>query len=84
MNDREALLRKISTHSFAAWELHLYLDTHPTDQCAMRMMSEHRAEAQALINNYENSYGPLNANSAAGGGWAWLQDPWPWDYVEGK
>ena len=34
---------------------------------------------------YEKQYGPLQqANTAAGGSYAWLSDPWPWDVEGGK
>ena len=42
MTKREMLLRKLSTAQFALWELHLYLNTHPTD-----------LEALALHEKYE-------------------------------
>ncbi len=31
MNNREAMLRKLSAAQFTLWEIHLYLDTHPWD-----------------------------------------------------
>ena len=37
MNERDALLQKISAYSFAEKEWNLYLDTHPTDREGLAM-----------------------------------------------
>ena len=29
MNEQERLMRQINATQFAAWELHVFLDTHP-------------------------------------------------------
>lgn len=31
MTKRETMLRRLSAAQFTQWELHLYLDTHPSD-----------------------------------------------------
>lgn len=61
--------------AFAAWELRLYLDTHPNDACALNM---YRQKCRQLT-------GPDDAcacvqQGAADGSWRWLDDPWPWAY----
>lgn len=58
--------------AFAAWEVRLYLDTHPDDMQA-------RALLQQLVGdccepNYATTF--LNEECAR---WAWTDDPWPWN-----
>ena len=58
--------------AFAAWEVRLYLDTHPDDVQA-------RALLQQLVGdccepNYATTF--LNEECAR---WAWTDDPWPWN-----
>ena len=77
MNERMKLLHNYSAEQFAAWELHLYLDTHPADKNALRMHSKHSARAAELKEEYERKFGPLTP--ATGEGCDWLNDPWPWE-----
>ncbi|MBR5496740.1 MAG: spore coat protein CotJB [Clostridia bacterium] len=76
MNERMKLMRSLGAQQFAAWELHLYLDTHPCDEDAKRMHDKHMARAAELKAEYESKYGPLTAE---GDGCEWLKDPWPWE-----
>ena len=60
--------------SFAAWELRLYLDTHPSDTIALSIF---RQMANSAGNpNYASTF----AMTTACGRWTWLDDPWPWEY----
>lgn len=77
MNERQKLLRCLSAEQFAAWELHLYLDTHPADKKAKEMHERHQARAAELREEYECKYGPLSPRD--GEGCEWLKDPWPWE-----
>ncbi len=77
MNDKQKLLRKISVAQFAAWELHLYLDTHPCDTSANEMFKKYTAECNALKKEYEAKYGHLTAKSSNEADW--LDSPWPWE-----
>lgn len=76
MNERMKLMRSLSAHQFAAWELHLFLDTHPCDKEAKRMHEKHMARVAELREEYESKFGPL---TASGDGCEWLKDPWPWE-----
>ena len=80
MKKRELLLRKLSTAQFALWELHLYLNTHPTDLDALALHEKYEVRYAALKREYEEKYGPLSP--AVGEGISWLQNPWPWDVKE--
>lgn len=74
---RDELLEKISQYSFAAWELHIYLDTHPSDIAALMRLKRYQKKANELKAEYEKKYGPLTVQ--CGSGETWLNDPWPWE-----
>lgn len=80
MNDRDALLRRISAAQFAAWETHLFLDTHPDDEAALQNMNRYRETANELIRDFEKQFGPLTIADVYGDTrFSWLDSPWPWD-----
>lgn len=80
MTKRETLLRKLSTAQFALWELHLYLNTHPTDLEALALHEKYELKCAKLKTEFEEKYGPLSPMKGEGA--AWLQNPWPWDVKE--
>lgn len=80
MENRCKLLRELSSTQFAAFEMHLYLDTHKCDKKAMEMYRKYNERAKALAAEYEEKFGPLTHE--AGSGEAWVMDPWPWEYKE--
>ncbi len=82
MSKREKLLRQLSSVQFALWELHLYLDTHPSDLEAVALHEQYEKKLRGLIGEYEASFGPLT--SGVGEGAAWLTDPWPWETERGE
>ena len=77
MNKREKLLRSLSAVQFALWELHLYLNTHPTDMEALALHEQYEKKLAKLRDEYEEKYGPLTPMQ--GEGIEWLKNPWPWD-----
>ena len=77
MNRRQKLLREISAARFAEWELHLYLDTHPSDMRAAALRAEYEKKADKLTACFEEEFGPLTAPEGEGA--EWLKNPWPWD-----
>ena len=77
---RAELLRKLSEAQFAAWETHLFLDTHPDDAAAMKNMATYQKVACQLMEEFEKTYGPLTARDLYGDTrFEWLNSPWPWD-----
>lgn len=80
MTDRETLIQKLSALQFAAWELHLYLDTHPDDCDAKELNEKYICKSKELAALYESKYGPLSPMT--GSGEMWLKNPWPWDIKE--
>ena len=72
---------KLSVAQFAAWELHIYLDTHPNDTEALAAYKKHTAKAKELKQEFETRFGPLTAGHVFGSAtWEWIDNPWPWDY----
>ena len=64
---------KTYTLPFTAWDLRLYLNTHPNDACAL-------ATYRALCERSGgNSYASLPAHETEGG-YHWINDKWPWEY----
>ena len=61
-------------YAFAAWEMRLYLDTHPSDTIALSLFRQ--MSASAGTPNYAGTF----VTATAGGRWTWLDDPWPWEY----
>ena len=85
MNERYRLLECLSAAEFAAWEMTLYLDTHPCDKQAIAAGREYASRAGALRAEYEKRYGSLTASfDGCDSDWKWICDPWPWDCVKGE
>lgn len=80
MSEREMLLRRLSSTQFAAWEMHIFLDTHPNDRAAMQSLKKYDERAAALKAEYEKQFGPLTASDIYGDtGFEWVNGPWPWE-----
>ncbi len=66
--------------SFAMDEVRLFLDTHPTNTCALKAYRELRVQRDAAVKAYEAVVGPVDFYSAGGkNAWNWVQGPWPWE-----
>lgn len=61
---------------FAAWELRLYLDTHPEDRRALEAYRHYCAMLSG------SGYACAFATQPEGCSdtWRWLDSPWPWEY----
>ena len=74
-------LGELMALQFVCHELHLYLDTHPTDQQAFHTLKEMLALSREAKRRYEEKFGPLCAADLDGyDQFRWLEDPWPWVY----
>lgn len=77
--NRDELLKKLSAIDFYLIDLHLYLNTHPTDKEAITQYNALVTEAKQLRSEYEQNYGMLLANnSMSRTPWQWIDNPWPW------
>ena len=74
----EALLELMAL-DFAIDELGLYLTTHPNDKQAQELYWGYIRLGREGRARYEEANGPLCKTAITGGGFRWLDDPWPWD-----
>ena len=57
--------------AFAAWDMRLYLDTHPDDRQALNLFAQLAREAEDP--NYATAF------LTGGTEWTWTGEPWPWE-----
>lgn len=80
-----SLLEQIRALSFVKVELELYLDTHPECAQALDYYTQTVNALDALIEEYNNTNGPLFASGSAGAdSWTWVKGPWPWQEGAGS
>ena len=79
MLKRNELLKKLTMIDFMALDLHLYINTNPTDNRAIEMYNKYVSESKVLKKEYETQFGPLTSYRTEGQeGWDWADCPWPW------
>lgn len=76
--NRDELLKIITVLDFFAIDLHLYLNTHPTDREAIQKYNTVVKRAKELREQYEKQFGMLMPNTPSGYPWQWIEEPWPW------
>lgn len=59
---------------FAAWELRLFLDTHPHDQRALAAYQQLCSQGCAA-----GGYACLPDSEYNSARWHWIDEPWPWE-----
>ena len=79
-NEKDQMMLELSRIAFAAHELNLYLDLHPTDQTMLALFNDYKNEADKLTKEYEARYGSLtvNSNSIGNSTFNWVMS-WPWE-----
>jgi len=78
--NRALLLNKISKTGFVLGELHLFLDTHPTDTQALKHYEFYQNKHEDFVKEYERVYGPLTPKLTENSDrWNWIDGPWPWE-----
>ena len=77
--DKNQLLWKMSAEQFAAFDMQLYLDTHPYDARAREMYNDYQKNYSICKKQYEDSYGPIMASYSSHISWDWIKNPWPWE-----
>jgi len=78
----ECLQADLQAVCFAAYDLHLFLNTHPFDQEALTHYRQLTEAKKLLTEEYERKFGPLTAQRAADTSaeyWDWVCGPWPWE-----
>ena len=85
MEDKTKLLKKLQSYNFAAYDMLLYLDTHPDDKSAFEIFKDLVSNVKKIKADYEKTYGPLTPYSAAAfDSFEWLNSPWPWEKEANK
>ncbi|MCX7715172.1 MAG: spore coat protein CotJB [Clostridia bacterium] len=83
--DKAALMNKLQSYSFAAFDMQLYLDTHPYDKKAFEMFKSLVEKCREIAAQYEKRFGPLTAFASANFElYRWLEGPWPWEKEANK
>ncbi len=78
-SEREKMLKELQSYKFAAYDLGLFLDTHPTDKRALVMFKELSQKAKELGDEFQKQYGPLKMSASQNDdAWDWISNPWPW------
>ena len=78
-------LGELMALDFAIKELQLYLDTHADDAEAFEALQQYCRLFEEGRAAYVRMYGPLTIHDAAlGKSYAWLKEPWPWEYCSRK
>ena len=76
-------MTELQTLGFALQELALYLDTHRQDTEALEMYRQYQQVYSKCMEEYSKRYGPMtHAMPTTMEGYAWLDDPWPWEYAK--
>jgi len=77
--DQLALLKELMDVHFVLVETNLYLDTHPTDERALRLHNTYSNKYKELECVYSSKYGPLQAMDMSKLPWQYIESPWPWE-----
>ena len=65
-------------YPFAAWDVRLYLDTHPDDAQALetyRSLCQQAQDAGMPCGGFACTVREQGSSA----GWTWISDPWPWE-----
>ena len=74
-------LSELQALGFAVQELALYLDTHRDDAEALELYRRYQQLLHDQRQEYVRKCGPLShRDRTASPEYAWLNDPWPWEY----
>ena len=82
-NEKDRLLLDIQMYGFYLKDLGLYLDTHPTDERALKLFNETRDKYYKRVMDFERMYYPLCAfHSDKSNTYEWLDGKFP--FVRGN
>ncbi|MCD7957639.1 MAG: spore coat protein CotJB [Lachnospiraceae bacterium] len=76
------LLKYIDEISFCAYDLMLYLDTHPLEEPAAAQFAKYQHQRDRAVKIYEEKYGPLRFGQPDDGRFEsvkWVSQKWPWE-----
>lgn len=77
------LLKNICRLKFSAYDLQLFLDTHPYDEKALELFTQICASLDSATMDYEAKYGPLKAFSSKNAvPFQWVAEDYNWPWVK--
>jgi len=77
---RKELFSWINKVSFMAYDMALYLDTHPDDQQALAFFQKYEQMRRQALASYAAQFGPLTLDSVNNEEhWHWATQPQPWE-----
>lgn len=80
--EQKNLLNHINAVSFAAYDVMLFLDTHPDNMEAKDYYCQLMEEREKAMSEYQTKYEPLVAAGTCAcpnSNWTWATTPWPWE-----
>lgn len=78
--NRAQLLHFIHVVSFQVVDVHLFLDTHPTDKEALQHFKYYSELCKKAKKLYSEKFAPLTIDTATPDCyWDWVKEPWPWE-----
>lgn len=78
-------LSELQAVNFAVQELALYLDTHRDDLEALERYRQYQQMYHEMNKEYTQRHGPMcHKDRTTAKDYAWLSDPWPWEYSANK
>lgn len=83
-NDQMVLFRRIQMLGFVLLETNLFLDTHPTDQAVLEYYRKYARMYSDAMKEYTEKFGPISVpGDMEMKTWKWIDQPWPWEIMEG-
>ncbi|HHZ03076.1 MAG TPA: spore coat protein CotJB [Tissierellia bacterium] len=81
LNRQQEMLLEIQKLQFAAYDLALFLDTHPNDPVALYRHKMYTDRLRQVKDEYEKEFGPMTVFSHEfGDNWRYINGPWPWEH----
>ena len=82
MTEKRKMMEAVYANGFAADDARLFLDTHPHDKNALDYYNRKMELYHQAVSRYEEKFGPyiVTQNDVCADRWAWVDDPWPWEY----
>ena len=78
--EKDYMLKQLMAYDFMQLELNLFLDTHPTNQKALKEFHIINKKAKELRKIYEENFGPVTTSAVdCTTEWTWINSPWPWE-----
>ncbi len=79
-NEQAELLLNLNQLCFAAYDIRLYLDTHPEDKRMLDLFNKYQQQSKQIEKEYESKYGPITMNTPTDTNrFNWVVYNFPWE-----